>query len=58
MKKTYLCAIILTIAIITAFSFHWATPAALAVLIAALIDLIIIIPEIRRTPHEIKGNTD
>lgn len=56
MKKTVLCATILTVAIVTAFSLHWSRPAAIMVLIAALTALAVILPEIRSTVHEIKRN--
>jgi len=58
MKKTILCATCLLITIITAFSFNWSKPAAIAVLIVALITLVVIVPEIRSTIHEIKRNKD
>ena len=56
MKKTFICAVCLIIAIITAFCFQWSRPAAIAVLIVAIITLTVIIPDIRRTMPEIKRN--
>lgn len=58
MKKTIVCAALLVVMIITAFSFNWTRPAAVAVLIAAIASLAIIIPEIRSTLYEIKRNKD
>lgn len=58
MKKTIVCATLLVVMIITAFSFHWARPAAIAVLVTAIISLVIIVPEIRSTLNEIKRNKD
>lgn len=56
MKKTVLCATILTLVIVTAFSLHWSKLAAVMALIASLTTLGVILPEIRSTVHEIKRN--
>ncbi len=58
MKKTIVCATLLVVMIITAFSFNWVRPAAVAVLVTAIASLVIIIPEIRSTLYEIKRNKD